>query len=77
MSPTILFDLLALAGAACVAVGLWWIYPPACLIVSGSALSAAGIVGARAWARLTRSEERAAAARAAKQGGDDAADNAL
>lgn len=38
-------DLAVLAGAACALVGLWWIFPPAALIVGGVGLVVAGLLG--------------------------------
>ena len=43
-------DLLALAGLALLAAGLWWIYPPAALVVVGLVLLAVGVV-AHLWRR--------------------------
>lgn len=41
---SVLSDLLVFAGLAVVAVGLWWIYPPACLLFSGAAAVAVGLL---------------------------------
>lgn len=35
-------DALLLTGAALVVIGVWWIWPPAALIVGGVALAALG-----------------------------------
>ncbi|MCC7196481.1 MAG: hypothetical protein IT356_13080 [Gemmatimonadaceae bacterium] len=45
-----LWDVGALSGLAAVGVGLWWIYPPACLIVCGAAVLGFCMMGAKAWA---------------------------
>jgi hypothetical protein len=46
-----LWDLVAGAGVVLLAIGLWCIYAPACLIVLGSGGIAAGLLGARWTAR--------------------------
>lgn len=40
-------DVLTLMGVGCLAGGLWWIYPPAALIVVGIVLIGIGV--AEAW----------------------------
>jgi hypothetical protein len=45
------WDLLAGGGLVLLAVGLWCIYPPVCLIVLGGSGLALGLWGARAWSR--------------------------
>jgi fatty acid desaturase len=37
-------DGLVAVGLSAFAVGLWWIYPPACLLFSGAALVAVGML---------------------------------
>ena len=37
-------DVLALVGMGLVAVGLWWIYPPAALIAGGVSLTAIAVL---------------------------------
>jgi hypothetical protein len=49
LTPPDLYDLFALAGLALIAVGLWLIYPPAALIVTGAAILTLGIWGAKSW----------------------------
>lgn len=39
------FDLLTLVGLGMVCAGLWWLYPPAALIICGAVLMAAGMRG--------------------------------
>jgi uncharacterized membrane protein len=46
-----LWDLLAGTGLLLLAAGLWWLYPPLCLIVLGGLGIAFGLYGARLWAR--------------------------
>ena len=41
------FDVLALAGVLLIAVGLWWVYPPLALIISGIWLFAAAVYGSQ------------------------------
>lgn len=43
---TLILDLSGLAGLASLSVGLWWVYPPAALIVSGAILLALAVFGA-------------------------------
>jgi len=43
----IILDLLGAAGYVALCIGLWWIYPPATLIVGGVLLLVAAIVGAQ------------------------------
>ena len=38
-----------LAGMLCVLVGLWWIYPPACMLALGATLIVGGMFGDKAW----------------------------
>lgn len=38
------------AGGLLLGAGLWWIWPPLCLVVLGLLLLAVGIVGAFRWA---------------------------
>ena len=52
------YDLLAGAGLCGVFAGLWWIYPPAALIVLGGMACTLGVAGARA-AAIARAERRA------------------
>lgn len=40
-----LHDTLTLAGAALLCAGIWWVYPPAALILAGAALVAVGVAG--------------------------------
>jgi hypothetical protein len=40
-------DVLLAIGVACVISGVWWIYPPAGLILLGAALVAAAVFGAK------------------------------
>lgn len=52
-----LLDLLFLAGFASAAVGLWWIYPPAALIIPGSVvciLASFGVANERRRKQLAR-----------------------
>ncbi len=44
-----LFDLSALVGLGLVVLGLWWIYPPLALIVSGGACLSLAVLGAKRW----------------------------
>lgn len=46
-----IYDVLAVVGALALAAGVGMIYVPAGIIVLGMALVAAGVAGARAWAR--------------------------
>ncbi len=39
-------DVVTILGIGCLAGGLWWIYPPAALIVVGLALLGVGLMGA-------------------------------
>jgi hypothetical protein len=48
------WDLLAGLGLLLVAAGLWWIYPPACLIAVGLTFLFLGVWGARLWATRQR-----------------------
>ena len=41
------WDAMAAAGLALMGGGLWWVYPPAALIVCGLALLALGVAGAK------------------------------
>ncbi len=43
---SVLSQLFAVVGLAMLAGGLWWLHPPTCLIVVGSLLLTAGIIGA-------------------------------
>lgn len=47
--PSVLFDLLAATGFALMLTGLWWIYPPAALIVGGGGSLTLACWGARRW----------------------------
>lgn len=40
-----LHDILALIGVALLGAGVWWIYPPAALILVGALMIVVGIVG--------------------------------
>jgi hypothetical protein len=46
MKPPMLFDVLALIGLLLLAVGLWCIYPPLCLLALGISLLAVAVCGA-------------------------------
>jgi hypothetical protein len=47
--PDLLLDLAAVAGLTIVAVGLWWIYPPAGVIFTGLAVVAIAWMVAKLW----------------------------
>jgi len=49
-----LWDAGALSGLGAVGAGLWWVYPPACLIAVGGVLLVFCVWGARAWAAMPR-----------------------
>jgi len=46
MKLTLVFDVLALAGFGVAFAGLWWIWPPAALVICGLPVCALGVWGA-------------------------------
>ncbi len=46
-------DVVTIFGIGCLAGGLWWIYPPAALIVVGLAMIGIGLLGAWKKVNLT------------------------
>lgn len=57
MTPD-LHDTLTLVGAALVAAGVWWIYPPAALILLGAVLVGIGVLRRPTAAPSGREAER-------------------
>ncbi len=43
--PTILNDMLLLAGVALLCAGFWMVYPPLAVILAGLAMCSAGVLG--------------------------------
>jgi hypothetical protein len=55
-TPPEVYDLSALAGLLLLSVGLWCIYPPLALIVTGAALLFLGLCGAKSWTNENESK---------------------